>query len=68
MVGMAATPDGRGYWLAAQDGGVFSYGDASFHGSMATRALNAPVAGIVATPDGGGYWMSAQDGGVFQPR
>ncbi len=23
---MAATPDGRGYWLVASDGGVFSYG------------------------------------------
>jgi len=30
---MAATPDGMGYWLAAADGGVFSYGDAAFFGS-----------------------------------
>ena len=26
--GMAATPDGGGYWLVASDGGIFSYGDA----------------------------------------
>ena len=32
-VGMAATPDGGGYWLVASDGGVFSYGDAGFYGS-----------------------------------
>ena len=28
IVGMAATPDGKGYWLAGHDGGVFSFGDA----------------------------------------
>jgi hypothetical protein len=35
IVGMAATPGGRGYWLAAADGGVFTFGDAVFHGSVA---------------------------------
>jgi len=30
---MAATPDRRGYWLVASDGGVFAYGDAGFYGS-----------------------------------
>ena len=32
IVGMAATPDGQGYWLVASDGGVFAFGDAGFHG------------------------------------
>ena len=26
---MAATPDGKGYWLVGADGGIFSYGDAA---------------------------------------
>ena len=30
IVGMAATPTGRGYWLVAADGGIFSFGDAGF--------------------------------------
>ena len=34
MVGIASTPDGKGYWLVAADGGVFSFGDAGFYGSM----------------------------------
>ena len=34
MVGIAATPDGHGYWLAASDGGVFAFGDAPFDGSL----------------------------------
>ena len=31
---MATTPDAKGYWLGALDGGVFAYGDAPFYGSM----------------------------------
>jgi hypothetical protein len=30
---MVATPDGKGCWLVANDGGVFSFGDATFFGS-----------------------------------
>ena len=33
VVGMAATPTGRGYWLVAADGGIFDFGDAPFLGS-----------------------------------
>ena len=33
IVGMAATPDGGGYWLVASDGGIFTFGDARFYGS-----------------------------------
>jgi hypothetical protein len=61
---MAATPDGKGYWLAAADGGVFAYGDAVFYGSAATFS-HSPVVSITATPDGDGYWLAAADGGVF---
>ncbi len=44
---MAATPDGKGYWLAAAaDGGVFSFGSAPFEGSMGGKPMNAPVVGI----------------------
>ena len=41
VVGMAATPDGGGYWLVASDGGVFSYGDAAFHGSAGNIRLTS---------------------------
>jgi hypothetical protein len=62
---MAATPSGDGYWLVASDGGVFSFGDAPFFGSMGGSRLNAPVVGMAATPSGDGYWLVASDGGVF---
>ena len=35
IVGMAAAPDGNGYWLVARDGGVFAFGAAPFLGSPA---------------------------------
>ncbi len=35
IVGIAATPDGDGYWLISVDGGVFAFGDARFFGSAA---------------------------------
>jgi hypothetical protein len=65
VVGMAATPDGRGYWLVASDGGIFAFGDAGFYGSMGGAALSRPVVGMAATPDGRGYWLVASDGGIF---
>ncbi len=65
FVGMAATPDGKGYWLVAADGGVFAYGTAGFYGSMGDSSLAAPVVGMATTPDGKGYWLAAADGGVF---
>ena len=65
LVGMAATPSGRGYWLVAADGGVFAFGDAGFFGSGGALRLVRPVVGMAVTPSGGGYWLVAADGGVF---
>ena len=65
VVGIARTPNGNGYWLAAADGGVFGYGGAAFYGSAGNLTLNQPVVGIASTPDGAGYWEVAADGGMF---
>ena len=48
---MAATPDGKGYWLVASDGGIFAFGDAAFYGSTGALTLNKPIVGMAATPD-----------------
>ncbi len=63
-VTMDGTPDGNGYWVVASDGGVFTFGDAAFFGSMGGQKLNAPIVGMAPTPDGNGYWLVAGDGGV----
>jgi hypothetical protein len=48
IVGMAATPDGGGYWLVASDGGIFTFGDANFFGSTGNIRLNSPIVGMSA--------------------
>ena len=62
---MAATPDGKGYWEVASDGGIFSCGDTTFYGSTGEIALNKPIVAMIHTVDGRGYWLVASDGGVF---
>ena len=56
---------GNGYWLIASDGGVFSFGDARFHGSTGGLRLVKPIVAMAATASGNGYWLIASDGGVF---
>jgi len=65
IVGMASTPDGKGYWEVASDGGIFTFGNAAFYGSMGGKPLNKPIVGMASTPDGKGYWEVASDGGIF---
>ena len=55
----------QGYWQVATDGGVFSFGNATFHGSMGGTPLNQPIVGITAGPGDQGYWEVASDGGIF---
>ena len=65
IVGMASTSDGHGYWTVGSDGGVFSFGDAKYAGSMGGRHLDSPIVGIAQGPASDGYWLVASDGGVF---
>jgi hypothetical protein len=46
VVGVVATPDGKGYWMVGSDGGVFAFGDAGFVGSI--PGLGIRVSNIVA--------------------
>src|SRR6202040_3858446 len=52
LVGMAATPTGDGYWLVAADGGVFTFGNAAFAGSLGATRLNQPIVAMAATAGG----------------
>jgi hypothetical protein len=47
-VAMAATPDGKGYWMVASNGAVFAYGDAKGAGSDAKK-LAQPIVAMAAT-------------------
>jgi hypothetical protein len=40
---MTTTPDGKGYWLVASDGGIFAFGDAGNYGSESGAHLSNPI-------------------------
>ena len=65
IVGGDSTRSQRGFWLVASDGGIFSYGDAGFHGSTGAIHLNQAIVGMAGTRTGRGYWLVASDGGIF---
>ena len=61
------TSTGKGYWLVGGDGGVFTFGDAGYFGSVpavTTKKLAAPVVGMASTTDSKGYWLVGADGGI----
>ncbi len=53
-----------GYWLAAANGAVYSFGTTNY-GSVRSSGLAAPIVAGAATNDGLGYWLASTDGGVF---
>jgi hypothetical protein len=60
-----ALPSGTpGYWMAAADGGVFSFG-VHFLGSATSQTLTQPIAGMAAVPGGGSYNLASGSGAVF---
>ncbi len=64
VVGIAATADGHGAWVAEANGTVVPLGDAVSHGSEAGSATAGPVVGIAADLATGGYWLVAASGAV----
>ena len=68
IVGIEATPDGKGYFAVSNTGAVYVAGDADFYGDLTTHQPPLKVSNIVAiapTSDGGGYYLVGSDGGVF---
>ena len=64
-VAFFATRSGHGYYVVAADGGVFSFGDAEFFGSLGDKTLNAPIVDGALSQGGAGYYLVGADGGVF---
>jgi hypothetical protein len=62
----AAVAKSGGYWVLADDGGVFSFG-VPFYGSVPGAGLCAWPKGVQLAPTdtGNGYWVVGEDGSVF---
>ena len=61
----ARHPTGGGYWILGADGGIFSFGDAAFFGSVPGVGATTAAVDMTSTPSGRGYWVLGEDGGVF---
>jgi hypothetical protein len=64
VTGMAASSDGKGYWLVTTAGSVFAYGDAR---RLAVPRHTGVIKGIVTAPRGG-YWLYTAQGNVYPTR
>jgi murein DD-endopeptidase MepM/ murein hydrolase activator NlpD len=66
IVAQASTPSSGGYYLLGADGGVFTFGDALFAGSLHDLGVGTDAArAIVPNADGRGYWIGLEDGRWF---
>lgn len=71
------TPSGNGYYIICDDGAVYTFGDAQYHGSCGqldptkppggSNAVTParPIVAAVLTPSGNGYRLLGADGGTF---
>jgi hypothetical protein len=64
IVSMASAPSGRGYWLVAQDGGVFAV-NVPFRGSVPDRQRYGRAVQLRVTESGEGYYVAGADGALF---
>lgn len=70
-LGIAATPMGHGYYTFDIQGGVFTHGDARYHGSVPELRRTNPAIGpalavdLAPTLTDGGYWVLDEAGGIF---
>jgi hypothetical protein len=63
--GVAATPQGAGYWALTAAGKLSDHGNAGDFGSENHAKLTAPVVAVNSTSNGQGYWLATSNGGVF---
>ncbi len=59
---------GQGFWILDIAGGVFSFGDAGYFGSipgLGEGVSTAPIVGMASTPTALGYWILDAAGGVY---
>lgn len=61
-------PNEAGYWVVADDGQVFNFGDARLHAKNDGKAIEntsfSPVVDMSSTPTGQGFWLLQTNGAV----
>jgi hypothetical protein len=62
---MGSTPTGQGYWLVARDGGIFTFGDATYQGSLPERNIKETAVELLPSRSGFGYLIVTSEGNVY---
>ena len=66
IVGIASTPDGRGYYAVTDTGDVFTGGDGVYAGDLSTASHHvSDIVGITIAPGGDGYWLLGANGAIY---
>jgi len=71
IVAAVRAPGSCGFWLVSANGGVFSFANAKFYGSVPGvmaklhKRFTGSIAAAAAAPNGKGYWLVSANGGVF---
>jgi hypothetical protein len=55
-------PTTTGYWVLGRDSGLYTFGDAPFHGGAGE--IPRPAVSMASTPTGRGYWLLSANGRV----
>ncbi len=66
IVGIAADPNGQGYWLVNSAGDVYTSttsGAVPYYGNAGS--ITGSAVGIASTPTGDGYWITTTVGAVY---
>jgi hypothetical protein len=64
-VGIASTPDGKGYFVVSSAGKLSAYGQAHSAGDLSASSLPAPIVAIAVDDANGGYWLVGANGEVY---
>ncbi|HEX6348398.1 MAG TPA: PQQ-binding-like beta-propeller repeat protein [Candidatus Dormibacteraeota bacterium] len=54
-----------GYNILTSFGGIYSFGDATYHGNLLDHGYPGPAIGLSETPNGGGYNILTTFGGIY---
>jgi hypothetical protein len=64
VVGIAVTPDGKGYWMVTAAGAVYHFGSAKYYGQPLALHPRSIVQ-IAPTPTGKGYFVLSSDSHLY---
>jgi len=55
----------NGYWLLDRAGAIYTFGDATFHGTLADHNITATAIALAPTPTGNGYTICDNTGAIY---